>query len=205
MTQTNHKKIPPDQTDAPSDDQLDRRLDAALAKYAAVEPRTGLEERVLANLRAEQATAPARTWWRWGMAGVLAAIIAIMSALAWLSGRPSHPVVANHPGVTMQASTNVVSQAGPESVSPLRAPVRARGTVTHRAQPEATGAAYPKLDQFPSPQPMSEQEKLLTSYIARSRDQAVLVARARTEELQRDQQEKLRALSAANDNDSQPQ
>jgi hypothetical protein len=32
-------------------DEFDRMLDAALAKYAAVEPRTGLEERVLANLR----------------------------------------------------------------------------------------------------------------------------------------------------------
>jgi hypothetical protein len=205
MTQTNHKKIPPEQTNDPSDDQLDRRLDAALAKYAAVEPRPGLEERVLANLRAEQTTAPARTWWRWGMAGALAAIIAITSALAWRSGRPSHPVIANHPGVTMQAPPNVVTQVGSESVGPPRAPERAPRDVTHRAQPEATGAAYPKLDQFPSPQPMSEQEKLLTSYIARSRDQAVLVARARTEELQRDQQEKLRELGAANDKDSQPQ
>ena len=39
-------------------DEFDRMLDAALAKYAAVEPRTGLEERVLANLRAEQARVP---------------------------------------------------------------------------------------------------------------------------------------------------
>jgi hypothetical protein len=205
MMQTNHKKIPSDPTNDPSDDQLDHVIDAALTKYAAVEPRTGLEERVLANLRAEQTTARARTWWRWGMAGALAAIIAIMSALAWRSGRPSHAVIASHPPATTQASTIVVTQAGSESVSPPRAPARVRGTVTHRAQPEATAAAYPKLDQFPSPQPMSEQEKLLTSYIARSRDQAVLVARARTEELQRDQQEKLRELGAANDNNSQPQ
>ena len=35
-------------------DPLDRDLDAALAKYAAVEPRAGLEDRVLANLRAER-------------------------------------------------------------------------------------------------------------------------------------------------------
>ena len=89
-------------------------------------------------------------------------------------------------------------------MTPPPAHVRVRGSVTPRPQPEATAAAHPRLDQFPSPQPMSEQEKLLTSYIARFRDQAVLVARARTEELRRDQQEK-RELATANDNDSQPQ
>ncbi len=36
-------------------DELDRMLDAALAKYAAAEPRAGLEARVLANLRARDA------------------------------------------------------------------------------------------------------------------------------------------------------
>ena len=33
-------------------DDLDRALDAALAKYTSVEPRAGLDERILANLRA---------------------------------------------------------------------------------------------------------------------------------------------------------
>jgi len=35
--------------------QADCEFDDALAKYARVEPRAGLEERILANLRAEQA------------------------------------------------------------------------------------------------------------------------------------------------------
>ena len=41
-------------------DELDRMLDATLAKYAAAEPRAGFEERVLANLRAERARVPDR-------------------------------------------------------------------------------------------------------------------------------------------------
>ena len=34
-------------------DDLDRTLDAALANYAAVEPRAGLEDRILVRVRAE--------------------------------------------------------------------------------------------------------------------------------------------------------
>ena len=44
---------------------LDRELDAALAQYGAGEPRAGLEQRVLTNLRAERKKIASRTWWRW--------------------------------------------------------------------------------------------------------------------------------------------
>ena len=46
--------------------------------------------------------------------------------------------------------------------------------------------ALPKLDQFPSPQPLSEQEKLLASYVAVYPKQAAVLARLRTEELERE-------------------
>jgi hypothetical protein len=46
--------------------------------------------------------------------------------------------------------------------------------------------ALPKLDQFPSPQPLSEQEKLLASYVAVYPKQAALLAKLRTEELERE-------------------
>ena len=50
-------------------------------------------------------------------------------------------------------------------------------------------ASGPKLDQFPSPQPLSEQEQMLASYVAQFRPQAVLIARVMSEELQRDRME----------------
>ena len=56
--------------------------------------------------------------------------------------------------------------------------------------------APPKLDQFPSPQPLSEQEKLLQSYVAKYPEQAVLIARARTEALRQDQLEEMAAIPA---------
>ena len=54
--------------------ELDRVLDAALAKYAAVEPRDGLEARILANLRTEQAESLRRVWWKWALVAATAAI-----------------------------------------------------------------------------------------------------------------------------------
>ena len=67
-----------------SGEELDRVLDAALAKYAAVEPRTGLEERVLANLRSAAPSANG-TWWRWSFAAAAAAVLLIALTLAWRS------------------------------------------------------------------------------------------------------------------------
>src|SRR5579864_2075919 len=94
-------------------DQLDRMLDAALAKYAVAEPRAGLEERVLANLRAEQARDADHAWARWSAIAVVAAVVVVMLALTLRSVRPSHPVVASHPSTPMPApkerGTEVIS------------------------------------------------------------------------------------------------
>jgi hypothetical protein len=47
----------------------------------------------------------------------------------------------------------------------------------------------PKLAQFPSPQPLSEQERILASYVAKYPEQAALVAQARAQALQQDREE----------------
>jgi hypothetical protein len=185
-------------------DEPDHTLDAALAKYAAVEPRAGLEDRVLANLRAERSRVPDSAWWRWGVAGALAAVVVVALALAWRSsGRPAHPVVENRPSPTPQttATTARVSlngeekqmrgkPAGPQKLVPVRR------TTVHRAQAEPVASANPKLDQFPSPRPLSEQEKILASYIEQYPERAILLARARTEQLRHDQLEEMRAGSS---------
>ena len=58
-------------------------LDAALTKYASVEPREG-SGRSNSGESSRRAThsLPARTWWRWGLA-VLAAIAVVAIALAF--------------------------------------------------------------------------------------------------------------------------
>ena len=68
-------------------DMLNRELDAALAKFAAVEPRTGLEERVLATLRAEQERAQISSQWRWPVVATLAAIVVMSVSFVWRSAK----------------------------------------------------------------------------------------------------------------------
>jgi hypothetical protein len=72
----------------------------------------------------------------------------------------------------------------------------------HRPQSEAV-ADYPKLDQFPSPRPLSEQEKILESYVTNYPEHAALIARARAEELRRDAAEEMNTGEARNEKGSQ--
>src|ERR1700691_4821482 len=70
-------------------DVFDRELDTALEKYAAAEPRTGLEERVLANLQTEQNRAPMPAWWLWAAVTALAVVVLVVTAsLTWRFERP---------------------------------------------------------------------------------------------------------------------
>jgi len=182
-------------------DELDDALDAALAKYAAVEPRAGLEGRILARLRTQPEPAPDRAWWHWGVIATVAAVLLITVALGWRTGKPPHPVVADHPSPASQApqpGTQVVSNGHKDEVQ-SHMPHHLQ-TARHHAQLSVV-AAVPRLEQFPSPLPLSEQERILASYVSRFPEHAVLVARARAEALLQEQKEELR--EADNDRDSQ--
>jgi hypothetical protein len=174
-------------------EELDRVLDKALAKYAAAAPRAGLEERVLATVRAERARVPDRAWWRWSVMAALAAMVIVAVTLAWKSDRPPHPVVANRPATATPAAKAPATQAGSKGkANPVH--LRERGATQTAARRPRSGvvmAGNPKLDQFPSPRPLSEQEKLLQSYVAEYPERAVLIARARTEALRQDQLEEM--------------
>lgn len=182
--------------------ELDSALDATLAQYAAVEPRAGLDDRILANLRAERARVPERGSWRWGVAVALAAMVIVALALTLKSGRQSRPVVAGHSSATTQGSKEpaiLAASSGGANPHPLHGSNSARKQNTNLVRREAVVADnprldqpkldQPKLDQFPSPQPLSEQEKCLQSYVAEYPERAVLIARARSEALQRDLEE----------------
>ena len=177
-------------------DELDRMLDAALAKYAS-EPRAGLEERVLANLRNESARVPDRAWWRWSAIAAVAAVIVTVLALSLRPDKPSRTVVVNHSSTPTKApkdrGTEIVSNAHKNGTRPAR-PSTARKPAMRPPPPEVAIASAPRLDQFPSPQPLSEQEKILQNYVAQNPEQAVLLARARTEALRRDQLEELNSF-----------
>lgn len=178
-------------------DDFDRALDAALAKYTAVEPRTGLEERILTNLRTSRAQSTTHIWWRWSAAASLAAVVVLVVVLAWRSGRTSHPVIAKHPATTLQKpsdeATKAASRSGGEALAERHAPIR---EITARRVPSTTVIVNePKLDQFPSPRPLSEEELALARYVREFPQEATLIAREQ-EEYDKEIQKKMREARA---------
>jgi hypothetical protein len=195
MEEHDHKQV----TGRPdAGDDLDRRLDAALAKYAQVEPRAGLENRVLTTLHAERSRLPQRVWWRWSVSGAVAAVVVVVVVLAWRSGKFHGRELAIRPSISVPAVSAPAAELPTPEVGknddhpPAPGPVPKH--VMPRAHATAVASANPKLDQFPSPQPLSEQEKLLENYVAKYPERAVLLARARFEALQRDQLEEMNPL-----------
>jgi hypothetical protein len=175
-----------------SPDVVDREIDAVLANYSSVEPRPGLEERIMANLSAERERPPARLWWRWPSTAVLALVVlALATSTEWRTNKAPR---------NQTAGTSRHGTATPRIFS--SAPVSARSGIHSSAlskPPRQHVANLPKLDTFPSPQPLSEQEKVLADYVARFRQEAVLIARVNTEESIRDRAEMTGGSGASTD------
>jgi len=187
----------------PPADELDREIDAALSRYAAVVPRTGLEERVLANLDAERGRVGFNSWRWWPFVGVTVAAVVLVAVVSFSALPRKGKSVAHNPfNVTQDAHQSEI----PVATNGGRAYQRSAHSVLMKKHAERTRVARiavlaePRLEQFPSPLPLSEQEQILTHYVSQFRNQAVLVARARTEELRRDLAEEL----ANSTEDSEP-
>jgi hypothetical protein len=175
---------------------LDDQLDAALAKYAAVEPRAGLEERILANLKAQEPSDHRIAWWRWAV--TMATALLIMTVLIWRAERHrSEEMVhlANSQQTQRQVATNTAAESGSHAIV-RKTPMRHR----KHTRTAALAEAEPKLDQFPSPRPLTEQEKLLAEYVSQFHQEAVLVARARAEVLRQDLEHMHYGTEADDDN-----
>jgi len=165
-------------------DELDDILNAHLAKYATAEPRPGLEHRILAKLRADETRAEVRALPKWILAGAAVAIVVIAVAISWKPGKPLHPAVANRPPVTVEIPNPKPTPLDKDKLASGQKLIR-----KHRAlQPRTAVAADPKLDQFPSPEPLTEEELALVRYVRNFPGEAVMLARAQEEfekELQR--------------------
>lgn len=173
---------------------LDRALDTALAKYAAVEPRAGLEARILAHMESQRAPLPNRRWWLWSVACAGTALLVMTSAVAWRAGMPAHQITERRiPTVNRdlrETETRVVANREQDGIHSLSGK-RRQGTRVLRDRRTLVVVHAPKLDVFPSPQPLSEQEKILANYVATFHAQAALIARVTSQESQRDRMELL--------------
>jgi hypothetical protein len=197
MENTNHK------SNRPSEDHVDRILGAALAKYASVEPRTGLEDRILANLNSANMPAAQPTWWRWGLGAALAAVIVAL-VIGLRSANPNHEVAHHQTPVQARSSEAEFHQLGPDvQVHEHQAPIdiSAGSAITMHLKPRTP--KNPKLDQFPSPHPLSEQEQILARYVVQFNDEAVIVARVRTEAMRMDREKEMRETEQRSSQDPQ--
>lgn len=147
-------------------DKIDKWLEQALEEYSRVEPRSGLQYRVLSSLKAQEARGTGRR-----RRPLMAAIVASVAMTAiWLGV----PYVGRRPAITEHTLGSSSTQRSESSriqkefrKSSNQASVK--GAHTSRRKHVSTLASVksestPKLDQFPSPHPLSEQEKLLIAY-----------------------------------------
>jgi hypothetical protein len=141
-------------------DDLDLLLDSALKTYADVHVSPDLNERILSRIAAEPAVAPRPRWLPWAIALPLAASLLLFvffmsqqhpgpNQIAHTPSAPAMPVevpaTAPHPTAVHTTRTR----------APFNSPqllLRADRTVP-----------LPKLDVFPTPQPLTAEERTLAA------------------------------------------
>jgi len=161
---------------------IDEWLDGTLKQRGAAEPRPGLEDRVLASLRSASSRMPAPAW-SWRPAWIaLAATVLIGGALFLARRSGSSRQVATSTGFPVKLGTPTKAESrGLQTGAQAPSSRHQRQVSTPRHAIETAIAAVPKLEQFPSPQPLSEQEQILVRYVQQFPREAGLMARAQTE------------------------
>jgi len=157
--------------DKERDPFVDQLLDASLARYAEVEPRPGLEERLLAGVRAEP---PRPLWWRWAwLPATAGAVVLIVAGAIVLSERREPVRLAPPVARTAEAPAPPAPAPSPKETVPA-----ARVKATPLAPRSATVllAALPRREEFPSTAPLSEQERLLLRYVQGTPREELLAA-----------------------------
>jgi len=154
----------------------DLDFDALLHGYSDVEPPPGLETRILANVRQGRR----RSAWHFRLlfAGSAATALAVLILLVWRDSLHSRPQPIESSNHTQPPSPAVLQHPSGATVAVRRqlpAPVRPHPRVVAAQLP----MKWPAV--FPTPRPLSDQEKLLLQYIARTPREEVL-AQSRPEE-----------------------
>jgi hypothetical protein len=183
-------------------DALEHELDAALSKYAEVEPRPGFEQRLLANLRTERERSPLPVGWRWpASCATTGAVLILALFLSWRTRDVQVGKTVGHNAT--EASREVPKDRVADTHLPSQ-PAASVGTAVTKRPRRSTAVVTtaPRLEQFPSPRPLSEQEEILARYVATYPEHATLVARARAEALRRDAVEERR--DPAGEGNAQP-
>jgi hypothetical protein len=139
----------------PTDRELDQMIDAALSSYSATEARSGLEQRVLHHALAE--TRHKRNlFWAWALA--IPATACLLVALFFAARHNSHRNTLEATATNAPAPTVPSPHQTPATNS---IPSPQKRSIPHRvsAQPSSTHETLPKEDVFPSPSPLTAEER----------------------------------------------
>ena len=138
------------------DQHLDEMLDSLLASYSTAEPRPGMETRILASVRERQKFRRLGFTWLWASAGTAAAVLIVIALLF------NHSTTLPKPPVTAGtiSAPHIDSTTAPSNVT-MHAP---RKTPAPPVQERAVEADV-RQEVFPTPVPMSDQERLLLQYL----------------------------------------
>ncbi len=137
-------------------DDLDRVLDEGLASYTRAEPRPGLEQRVLRRVL----TNDRRKWW---MAAWLIPAVAVLALLLV----PARKAPAPGWGGLQSARDFSPARVGASKPSVVREVPRKR---------KKPAPPTPRRRQFPTPSPLSEEERALLTFAARHPEQVTELA-----------------------------
>lgn len=134
-------------------DELDRLLDSALAEYARAPERPGLTERVLRRVRDDAARRGWRRWlpWAWGLPALAAGTVAVV--VLWMPRDPGPP-----------ASVQLARIEPPALAVAARVPVPP-------ARPRVAATAPPRRRVFPTPSPLTLEERALYALATEHSDQ----------------------------------
>jgi hypothetical protein len=149
-------------------EQLDDILDEALGEYRQAEPLAGIESRILARIHAGESGSTNRSL-RWAIA--LACGAAIAAAVWFGIGRRIPHIAAPPETATGKPIEKAVAPTSvPTTIASASRAVEARKAATRTVlQTPPTGtAAQVKPAVFPSPTPLSAEERAFTAALNRS-------------------------------------
>jgi hypothetical protein len=149
---------------------LDHLLEKGLEAWADTEPAPGLEERVLARLRREPATLPVPEEttgrWPWLLLAAAALLIALGGTVLFRSAPPRIAMESVSSARTAPVGENVGKlPPAPEAAPPPRIAEAASPAAKPPARIRPVSSS-PVREVFPTPSPLSEEDRLLIAYVA---------------------------------------
>jgi hypothetical protein len=160
-------------------DRLDRWLGSTLQQYGNVQPRAGLESRVIANLEARSRLVRRR----WALSFATVTALCTLSLGVWLNSLHRNDKGPTIPPPVLSGNEIQDQRQTTQATFPQQHVFRRHQVAFQKAVSGNTEIAQapPHLEQFPSQRSLSEQEQLLLTYVRRFPKEAVEVANEQAE------------------------